>query len=664
MDASGKLGSVLIVESDQGMQNLIGIYLRKAGARPVVIETWDAKAQEEIRLGQFDLAIIDWKTKIHPSLDLYKLLRVIPASTKMPIIFISGQITRNDIAKTSHDPLTKFVIKPFTEELLFKAIRELSKKTFEVRAQGKSQIRIHKGDKPQGLASAQIITGEKASKATLDLYQGGGAHAMNASMTELSSGDMISDIDLDEDKKIEDKSQEKDPSLSYAKKSRADASTFDYRLMQKLSNHGKEKGEAAIDVLVIDDDQALTTLVQNHLSEVKTDYVEVCGNAVDGWNSIQKYNYQLIIMDWRCKGLSGLCLYNRIRSRPESQKTPILILTGGIERDNFKMIEDKKCTLVLEKPFELKVFEKAVDSIRRLESSDLKMVELVVRTIDGCEGDKKKILSQIIAVGAKVPSKFDFYLASGQYLIHQGDYPLALKVLEGASKLDPENVTVMTELAKVYLRLNRPTDSLKLLDIANQFSPGNIQRLCLMGEAGLDLFDTDKARAYFNDALEIDSENLSARRGATLADNLASFSATQTFKPLKEQFASTLNLIGITLIKNGQIEKGIEQYHCAMAFIHDGPTLAKLQFNLGLAYHRHGNKSMAIEWLEEALKNANNLFPKASQWIVRIREELTKKPGRGIVAPEVPSIDWDSPDILDSLADSLQKLMMEEDESV
>ncbi|RYZ67948.1 MAG: tetratricopeptide repeat protein, partial [Proteobacteria bacterium] len=280
-----------------------------------------------------------------------------------------------------------------------------------------------------------------------------------------------------------------------------------------------------------------------------------------------------------------------------------------------------------------------------------------VETVDSGEGDKRRILTAVIAKAKKVPYKFDFLLACGQYLIHQEEFVLALKVLEAASKIEPENVTLMTELAKVYLRLNRPTDSLKLLNMANQFSPGNIQRLCLMGEVGLDLFDTEKARKYFNDALEIDQENETAQRGATLANNLSDFSQSHGYKPLKDQFASTLNLIGITLIKNGQIEKGIEQYHCAMAFIRDGMTLGRLQFNLGLAYYRLNNRQLALDWLEEAVRSVDGNYPKAAQWVTRIRKELAQSKN----PKDVTTINWGSNEVVESLADSLQKFM--EDES-
>ncbi len=654
MELTGKLNSVLLLEADQATNNLITFYLGKFGSDIESIEHWDTKAIETVRAGRFDLAIIDWRSKIQSAYDVYRMLRSLPAMVHTPVIFISGQITKQDLEKTAKDPLTKFVLKPFSEDVLVKNIRELMRRQIEVKDKAAKEVRVIRGDGPNMLDPSRILKSQ--TNVTSGFHQKGSNGPKASLVTEkLGKGAdlLLSDLDADENEEMSDLPPA--PSSVFTPKPKEEIATFDYRLIQKISSHGKARHELPLDILVLDDDHMITNLVSNHRVETNTDKDDVFTNGIDAWQAIIRHNYGLIIMDWRCKGMSGLCLYNRIRSRAETRKTPVLILTGGgLQRENFKIIEDRKITMVLEKPFELEVFAKAMETLRSQEMNDLEIIELAVKTIDGAAGDRKKMLSDLILVSVRVSSKFDFFLAAGQYLIHLGDNLMALKLLEAASKIDSENVTLMTELAKVYLRLNRPTDSLKLLNLANKFSPGNIQRLCLMGEAGLDLSDTEKARSYFNEALEIDSENLRAQRGATLAKNISEYTAQQGIKPLKEQFASTLNLIGVTLIKNGQLQEGIEQYHCAMAFIHDGPTLARLQFNLGLAYHRQGNKSLAIEWLEESCKSAGGEFPKALQWIQRIRHELSKKPKKA--GPEVSAINWESPELIDSLADSLQKL--------
>jgi tetratricopeptide (TPR) repeat protein len=213
----------------------------------------------------------------------------------------------------------------------------------------------------------------------------------------------------------------------------------------------------------------------------------------------------------------------------------------------------------------------------------------------------------------------------------------------------------MTEMAKVHLRLDHPVESLRLLTEANHFSPGNIERLCLMGEAGLDLFQTDKAQEYFRRALQIDDENLTARQGTVVSKNLADYlKSLDNSTPLREKFASTLNLIGITYIKNNQINNGIEQYHCAMAFIHDLPTISRLQFNLGLAYYRSGDHRLALEWLSESIKNSSPSFKKPQIWFDKIQSSQ----GESLIEDaESESLEWDSDEFVDSLADSLKNMM-------
>ncbi|RZA11345.1 MAG: response regulator, partial [Proteobacteria bacterium] len=365
MDQSVQLGSILIVETDPGMQSLIINYLQKLGARPTILEKWDVDAERLVKSGQFDLAVIDWKTRLHPAFEIYKSIRSQTAPAKTPVIFISGQVTREDIIQTSTDPLTKFCVKPFTEELLIKAVGDLLRKKLELKKPKASNITIHKGNKPTGLASAQILRSEAQDRGGLDLFEGthAGALAMSESVANLStkanrgaedmSASGLSDIDLSEESEsiglTDERKDLESKSSNYAKKMSEGASSFDYRLLHKTSSSTiKPRTEIPIDVLIIDDDKMLTNLVQNHLGASETDLIEVAANANDGWAAILRYNFQLIVMDWRCKGINGLALYNRIRARPETRKIPVIILISGIERSNFK-IEDKKCTFILEK---------------------------------------------------------------------------------------------------------------------------------------------------------------------------------------------------------------------------------------------------------------------------------------------------------------------------
>ncbi|MBC7658105.1 MAG: response regulator [Chitinophagaceae bacterium] len=857
MTISKKVESVLIIESDQGMQKLIGNYLKNFGAPNIVTMQSSPEAIHAIESQAFDLAIVDWKTKGPSGPELYALLRREGPNKDIFIIFIAGQVTKADILQTIKDPHAKFIVKPFTEEVLFKSIRDFTKGITTQSADSSGRgIQIHRGsghdkgldlsihkrsreeapaaddivmnrdaradaeegsrtfERPQseaegtsdlirrpgqetGTPSLMGRAGEergianptgsigresgpqsenknqgqetgltKASKAsaaeqgeaaagdrgrgsetgepgagdpgrgsengkaatageigrengnpeaksekgqekgTRGLTKGKGIaegvadevseagvekgvtdEAQKKKVNEFgimgakkpfgpparneesqskgssasSSRNIYNDIDMSDAEDANDENEVDSQGLTYKNKGLSAASSIDYRNFHK-SRPAKVRaeGDTSISVLVVDEDEALTSLVQNHLVHVKTDFVDVSPNAMDAWSMLQKFDYQLIVMDWRAKGMSGLCLYNRIRSRPETRKTPVIILTGSMNKMNFRILEDKKSTLILEKPFPLHIFEEAVESVRSLHNSDMQVVELACGVIDQAYGDRKKIYENLKTTLAKVPSKFDFLLAAGQYLVFIGEFRLAQKVLESAAKIDSHNVTLMTEMAKVHLRLDQPMESLRLLTEANHFSPGNIERLCLMGEVGLDLFQTQKAREYFKNALAIDPDHTVSKRGVILTGNIERFLAQHSEGNLSEKFASTLNLIGITLVKNNEIENGIEQYHCALAFIHDSHTTARVQFNLGLAYLRSGDRKLARKWLTESLETSDGHFKKAQIWLDKVNVEDASPGLQALAEKEMISMDWDSPQFVDSLAEGFRKIMDDE----
>ncbi|MBC7534042.1 MAG: response regulator [Oligoflexus sp.] len=867
MSFEGLLKSVLIIESDQSMRTLISNYVKGFGATPVEAASSGQEALQLISNNVYDLAIIDWKSKSPTGPELYALLREHPLNHDIHIIFISGQVTKNDIMHTIKDPRAKFVVKPFTEEVFFKAVNDFYKGKLQHSNDKQSNLIIQKGDghltgldlqihktgraegpsshvepgspldqgfkttqskdqlptgenmlvkgvKSEGFvhedresrgtsfeateehqelkydraegqadgpkraigkevgkesenksmfgeegeqkrepaklpyssampaaavkspASEQGVAGKKgpvgqeqgqenpsrnpdrnaagedAAKGAAGKEAGVGAakrergkeeeagqaalkkaaaHEAGVSSSDKPVGkavgkagparnapthspsnynpnagrvqkngagprnDILSDIHSDSLLSDLDES-ETEETLAYSKKEIKKGQGLNYGNMnQKIHALNRKPASSSLDVLIIDDDLTLTNMIQNYLMNVRTDYVEVCHDAVDGWAAVQKFNYNLIVMDWKSKGLTGLALYNRLRMRPETRKVPIIILTGSMTKSNFRILEDNKCTLVLEKPFEMRNFETAVESIRQSQKADIQINELACQIIDQQKGNRKKIYESVKSITGKLPCKFEFMLAAGQYLIYLKEFKLAQKILEGAARLEPHNVTLMTEMAKVHLRLDHPTESLKLLTEANHFSPGNIERLCLMGEAGLDLFQTDKAQEYFKRALQIDEENVTAKQGKVISHNLAHYLQTvEDAKPLQAQFASTLNLIGITYIKNNQIKNGIEQYHCAMAFIHDLPTIARIQFNLGLAYFRSGEKKLALEWLDESKKNSDDSFTKPYMWYEKIQNASFD--GEVIAEMSEAAIEWDSEDFVDSLADSLQQM--------
>ena len=193
-----------------------------------------------------------------------------------------------------------------------------------------------------------------------------------------------------------------------------------------------------------------------------------------------------------------------------------------------------------------------------------------------------------------------------------------------ALKHAPQNIAIISNLGKVYHHLNLPTKALRLLQKANFMSPHNVERLCLMGEAGLSLQQPKQARDYFKRVLAIDSESNIATAGVTIANNMEEhLGKYNQAQPLAMKFSSILNVIGITYVRNKEFDRGIEQYIAAMSFIQDDHVLARLQFNLGLAYLRARRFDHAQNWFTSSSKLAAEDFLKPSLFLDRIADFRT-----------------------------------------
>ena len=92
-------------------------------------------------------------------------------------------------------------------------------------------------------------------------------------------------------------------------------------------------------VLVIEDDDALATLVQYNLEKEGYD-VAVAGDGEEGLVQIDERLPDLVILDWMLPKVSGIEVCRRLRSRPETRNIPIIMLTArGEESDRVRGLD-------------------------------------------------------------------------------------------------------------------------------------------------------------------------------------------------------------------------------------------------------------------------------------------------------------------------------------
>jgi two-component system phosphate regulon response regulator PhoB len=96
---------------------------------------------------------------------------------------------------------------------------------------------------------------------------------------------------------------------------------------ENASKHKRRLKHMSARILVVEDEEALTTLLRYNLDAEGYD-VETVGRGDDADTRLKERVPDLIVLDWMLPGLSGIELCRRLRARPETRSLPIIMLTA------------------------------------------------------------------------------------------------------------------------------------------------------------------------------------------------------------------------------------------------------------------------------------------------------------------------------------------------
>ncbi|MBX9949428.1 MAG: response regulator transcription factor [Candidatus Obscuribacterales bacterium] len=119
-------------------------------------------------------------------------------------------------------------------------------------------------------------------------------------------------------------------------------------------------------ILLVDDDQELTSAVQNFLV-LQGHSVETASTGEDAIQLLTNFQYDVIVLDWGLPGIEGDELCRLYRSRGGS--TPILFLTG---RNNISFLEsgfNSGADDYMVKPFDIRELSARIKGLLRRVSS-------------------------------------------------------------------------------------------------------------------------------------------------------------------------------------------------------------------------------------------------------------------------------------------------------
>jgi two-component system phosphate regulon response regulator PhoB len=83
-------------------------------------------------------------------------------------------------------------------------------------------------------------------------------------------------------------------------------------------------------ILVVEDEEALATLLEYNLGREKFD-VSLASDGEEALLKVEENTPDIIILDWMLPKISGIEVCRRLRSKPETRNIPIIMLTARSE---------------------------------------------------------------------------------------------------------------------------------------------------------------------------------------------------------------------------------------------------------------------------------------------------------------------------------------------
>ncbi len=116
-------------------------------------------------------------------------------------------------------------------------------------------------------------------------------------------------------------------------------------------------------VLIAEDDPVVAQLISEEISERLYIATHVVANGALVPEAVAARRPDLLILDLALPGLSGLDVFDIMRSDPAGQEVPVLFLTGSPDKVEPSMLERSRTHRLITKPFDVDALLRVVDEL-------------------------------------------------------------------------------------------------------------------------------------------------------------------------------------------------------------------------------------------------------------------------------------------------------------
>ena len=117
-----------------------------------------------------------------------------------------------------------------------------------------------------------------------------------------------------------------------------------------------------ISVLLVDDEDQLRRVMKDLLERDGYDVFEAADGA-EALQQVDKHMPDILVLDLNLPGLDGYGVITHLRSRPATEKIPIIVLTAKGDEDNEVRVFELGANDFLSKPFRARALSARIQAV-------------------------------------------------------------------------------------------------------------------------------------------------------------------------------------------------------------------------------------------------------------------------------------------------------------
>jgi DNA-binding response OmpR family regulator/Tfp pilus assembly protein PilF len=388
-------------------------------------------------------------------------------------------------------------------------------------------------------------------------------------------------------------------------------------------------------ILIVDADKSVGQGIKGALEKhnIKVDTASDLGTGLYMFN---QNVYPVVLIELGFEELPGLVLVQRWRNHDVTDKrnASFILVAGnrdGHDPGQAKLIEELDDIEVIYKPLNpihiLPILKKAmITRARRMRFVEVsaQAMKLASRpeTVQNAIDFVKTNLKDLGPRGHDLLR--EMYEA-------QKSWAKAMDVVDGILLQKPENLNAINHKGRLLLKLGRHDDALKYMEHADKLAPNNIQRINEMAMAYLAANKPDMSVKqmrelirYHPDQPEVKFDMFAKLQEFGFDDHAINLCKATT-DPL--EVVRHYNNKGVALAKAGNVEGAIMEYERSLRFYPKYKENYRILYNIALAHLSFKTRShyeIALDYVMRCLE-LNDKFEKALKTKEQIEDQLSKR---------------------------------------